>query len=316
VDVLSQVITTVRFSSSAFLDARVSAPWCMTSQITPDDCQPYGETPRHIVAYHYVVKGELFLSLPGSDPIALRSGDIVLLPNNDRHTLGSAIGLTPEYVDDAIHPPRDNKPARLVIEGGGASCHIICGFLGSDLPENPLLTSLPSLMTLDTNARSYGQWFGDSFVRAAEEFSLGGMGSNIVLSKLAELLFVEAIRQYMAQIPDTQTGWLAGLTDSKVGKALTLLHNDPAYSWTAEELAHAVGASRSAFADRFTHLVGLPPMRYLAQWRLQLAALRLRETAHGIGKIALEVGYESETAFSRAFKKTFSTSPGQWRKNQ
>lgn len=315
-DVLSQVITTVRFSSSAFLDARASAPWCMTSQITPDDCQPYGGIPRHIVAYHYVVKGELFLSLPESDPIALRSGDIALLPNNDRHTLGSAIGLIPEYVDDAIHPPGDNKPARLVIEGDGATCHIICGFLGSDLAENPLLTSLPSLMILDSNARSYGQWFGDSFVRAAEEFSLGGMGSNIVLSKLAELLFVEAIRQYIAKIPETQTGWLAGLTDPKVGKAITLMHNNPAYSWTTEELANTVGASRSAFADRFTHLVGLPPMRYLAKWRLQLAALRLKETSHGIGKIALEVGYESETAFSRAFKNAFSTSPGQWRKNQ
>jgi len=169
------------------------------------------------------------------------------------------------------------------------------------------------VLRLNAREGAGGAWIGDSFRRAAEEFTTGGAGSTTVLSKLAELLFVEAVRRYLATLPEAQTGWLAGLRDAKVGKALAVLHTRPAHAWTTDELAQAVGMSRSAFAERFTSLVGMPPMRYLTRWRLQLSAVRLRESPRSLGQIAYEVGYESEAAFSRAFKSTFGTTPGDWR---
>lgn len=313
-DVLSDVMSAVRLTSSAFLDARFSAPWCITSQIGPEDCEPFGPTPAQIIAYHYVVAGNLFLQPEGEDPHPVATGEIILLPRNDRHVLSSAPGLRPAMIDHLIQPPEGTHPALLQIGGGGAETHIICGFLGCDVPENPLLAALPPVLRLDAHSSEGGAWIGDSFQRAAEEFATGGIGSTTVLSKLAELLFVEAVRRYLATLPEAQTGWLAGLRDTKVGKALALLHSRSGHAWTTDELAQAVDMSRSAFAERFTALVGLPPMRYLTRWRLQLAAVRLRESPRATAQIAYEVGYESEAAFSRAFRKAFGITPGNWRK--
>lgn len=313
-DALSDAISAVRLTSSAFLDARFGAPWCIQSQITPEDCAPFGPMPLHIIAYHYVASGHLFLGLDGEEPIAVGEGEVVLMPRNDRHTLGSAPGLKPAIIDHLIQPADGGKPAVLQIGGSGDRAHIICGYMGCEVPDNPLLSALPRVLRIKANDGAGGAWLGDSFHRAAEEFATGGIGSSTVLGKLAELLFVEAIRRFLVTLPHDQSGWLAGLRDPKIGKALAMLHTQPAHTWTADELAKAVDMSRSAFAERFSGFVGMPPMRYLSHWRLQLTAVRLRESPRAIGQIAYEVGYESEAAFSRAFKQTFGVTPGQWRR--
>jgi AraC-like DNA-binding protein len=316
VDALSDVIAAVRLTSSAFLDARLCAPWCIASEIGPEDCAPYGPIPAQIIAYHYVVAGRLFLQIDSEAPIEVAAGEAILMPRNDRHALGSSPGLKPASIDHLIEPSDGNRPAVLRIDGEGEETHVICGFMGCEIPDNPLLGALPGVLRVNVRDGAGGAWIGDSFQRAVEEFGTGGVGSATVLSKLAELLFVEAVRRYLATLPEEQTGWLAGLRDSKVGKALAALHTQPARAWTTDELAKSVVMSRSAFAERFTVLVGLPPMRYLNHWRLQLAAVRLRESPRATAQIAYEVGYESEAAFNRAFKKAFGITPGKWRKRE
>ncbi len=313
-DALSDTISAIRLTSSAFLDAHFGAPWCIQSQITPEDCAPFGPMPKQIIAYHYVASGCLFLDLDGDESIEVGAGEVVLIPRNDRHTLGSAPRLKPELIDHLIQPPDGVKPATLQIGGSGARAHIICGFMGCEIPDNPLLSALPRVLRIKTNDGAGGPWLRDSFQRAAEEFGLGGIGSSTVLGKLAELLFVEAVRRYLVTLPLDQTGWLAGLRDPKIGRALAMLHSEPGRAWTADELAGAVDMSRSAFSERFSGFVEMPPMRYLSHWRLQLAAVRLRESPRAIAQIAYEVGYESEAAFSRAFKQAFGITPGKWRR--
>ncbi len=313
-DALSDVISAVRLTSSVFLDARFAAPWCIQSQVTPEDCAPFGPMPSQIIAYHYVTSGHVFLGLDNEDPKKVSAGEVILMPRNDRHTLGSAPGLKPAIMDHLIQPTDGARPAVLQIGGGGEEAHVICGYMGCEVPNSPLLAALPRLLRIKASEGAGSAWFEGSFRHAAEEFANGGAGSSTVLSKLAELLFVEAIRRYLADLPHDQTGWLAGLRDPKTGAALALLHTQPAYGWTTDELAKAVNMSRSAFADRFTGLVGVPPMRYLSHWRLQLAAVRLRESPRAMAQIAHDVGYESEAAFNRAFKQAFGTTPGRWRR--
>jgi AraC-like DNA-binding protein len=313
-DALSDILAAVRLSGGAFLDAEFSAPWCISVHVAPEDCGPTGHVPAHIIAYHYVVEGGLFVRMAEAAPVEVTAGQIVLLPRNDRHSLGSAPDLPAVVIDDLVQPPAPAAPAMLRYGGGGARTRIICGFIGCEVPDNPLVATLPAVLTLSVNDGAGGEWIGGSFRRAAEEFAVGGVGSVTVLGKLAELLFIEAVRRYLATMPDDRTGWLAGLRDRVVGRALALMHARVEEGWTTEALAREAGLSRSAFAERFTHLIGTPPMRYLAQWRLQLAAARLRDSARSTSQIAFEVGYESDAAFSRAFKRAFGVTPAAWRR--
>jgi AraC-like DNA-binding protein len=198
--------------------------------------------------------------------------------------------------------------------GGGALTRIVCGFLGSEAQHNPVLAALPAVLKLDVRHTAAAGWIESSFHFAASEVASGRVGSATILSKLSELLFVEAVRHYIASLPSDRRGWLAGLRDPYVGRALALLHARLAHAWTAEELAREVGLSRSAFAERFTTIIGDPPLRYLALWRMQLAAQRLTESHLPISQIAFEIGYESETAFNRAFKREFGAPPAAWRR--
>jgi AraC-like DNA-binding protein len=315
VDALSDVLAAVRLSGAAFLDAEFTAPWCIAAQVGPEDCRPLGRIPAHLIAYHYVFAGRMSVSVADARVEAV-AGEIVLLPRNDRHVLGSGPGLEPVTIDAFIQPPTGSGPALLRHGGGGEATRIICGFMGCEAPQNPLLATLPSVLKLRVPEGVGGDWMQTSFRRAAAEFAAGGDGSATVLGRLTELLFVEAVRAYLADLPPGQTGWLAGMRDRAVGPALALLHLRIAESWTTEGLAREVGLSRSAFAERFTGLLGMPPMRYLSSWRLQLAAVRLRECTRSIAQIASEVGYESEAAFNRAFKRAFGTTPAAWRRDR
>ncbi|MGF1643186.1 MAG: AraC family transcriptional regulator [Thiotrichales bacterium] len=313
-DALSDVLAAVRLSGSAFLDAEFTSPWCVEAQVGADDCAVLGVSPAQVIAYHYVASGEMFVEMPGLEPLSVASGEILLLSRNDRHVLGSQPHLRPAIINNLIRPPTEAMPATLRHGGGGVATHVICGYLGCEIPHNPLLATLPPMLKLRVVDDVGDDWIGRSFAQAAAEFTRGGPGSATVLGKLAELLFVEAIRRYVATLPEEQTGWLSGLRDRAIGRALASLHARFAENWTTEELAREVGLSRSAFAERFTTLIGVPPMHYLAQWRLQLAATRLRETARATAQIAYEVGYDSEAAFNRAFKRSFGTTPAAWRR--
>jgi AraC-like DNA-binding protein len=209
---------------------------------------------------------------------------------------------------------RDDALARIDHGGGGAITRVVCGFVGSQMRRHPLLEALPQLLILDLNGRPESEWVALSFRFAAQEVAAARAGSETVLARLSELLFVEAARDYLAALPPEQHGWLAGLRDPAVGRALALMHGQPAHPWTSEELATAVLLSRSAFAERFTTLVGVPPMSYLTAWRMQVAAQGLRESRRSIAQIAEAVGYESEAAFARAFKREMGSSPGEYRR--
>lgn len=310
-DALSDLIRVVRLTGGVFLDAEFTAPWCVLSQVEPEECRPYLLEARQIISFHYVVAGSMCLTVEGEPPLPLRGGDMVLLPRNDRHVLGSAPGLSPVQV--TLDQPADKGFPRIVLGGGGDRTHIVCGFLGSDAPFSPVLAALPRLLSINVSDSGGGDWIASSFQFAARDINHDALGAASSISRLSELLFIEALRRYVASLPPEQRGWLAALRDPFISRALSLMHSRPDQPWTAETIASKVGLSRSAFAERFTTQLGQPPMQYLAQWRMHLAAQRLRASRDPLARIAVDIGYDSQAAFSRAFKRQFGEAPAAWR---
>jgi AraC-like DNA-binding protein len=248
--------------------------------------------------------------------VALGPGEVVLMPRNDLHLMGSDLGMPPVMSSEIIQPPKDGGLFTIRHGGNGTCIRMVCGFIGCDDAEsNPVLASLPSALKLNLEQGGAAEWIRSTFHYAAEEVAAGRPGSETVLAKLSELLFVETVRRYVENLPDSQTGWLAGLRDTYVARAMALLHRDLARAWTVDELGREVGLSRSALADRFIRLIGVPPMHYLGNWRMQVAMQKLRDTSASLAQVADMVGYESEAAFSRAFKKAVGTAPATWRRS-
>lgn len=315
-DALLDMLRGMRLTGGLFLDADFTAPWCVKSKVGPEDCAPFTPVPRYIIAYHYVTAGRLLLKVDGQPPISVDSGEIVVLPRNDDHVIGSALNRRAVSAEHLIKPAPDGGLARIVHGGGGERTHILCGFLGSDMHHNALVAMLPSVMKLGIADGVSGNWIESSFRFAAQELAEGTVKSPAILARLAELLFMEAVRRYIASRPPGQTFWEAGTTDPIVGRALGLLHNQMARRWTTEDLAREIGFSRSAFAERFARIVGEPPMRYLAGQRLEQASMRLAESSDAIARIAYDVGYESEAAFNRAFRRKYGVPPAAWRRER
>ena len=312
-DPLSEVLRSVRLTGGVFLDVRLTAPWCVISELTAQDCRPYLAKPARLISFHVDLEGEFLLWVDGEPAIEVRPGEIVLLPRNDVQTLASAPGLAPVHGGSLVQPSPDGGLARIVHGGGGALTHMVCGFLGSEDAYNPLLASLPRVLKLDIREGTARDWIEASVRFAANELVEGRLASSSVMSRLSEVLLVEAVRHYASTRSDEEIGWLKGFNDPHVGRALALMHHDLCAPWSAEALAREVALSRSAFMERFTSLVGTPPMRYLTAWRLQAARLQLRETRKSVSQLAHAVGYDSEEAFSRAFKREFGLSPARWR---
>jgi AraC-like DNA-binding protein/mannose-6-phosphate isomerase-like protein (cupin superfamily) len=313
-DAFSDVLRVIRLVGGVFLEAELTAPWCINGKISADHCKPFLVTPRHVIAYHFVAQGGMLLQIDGAESVSVREGELVLLPNNDAHLFGSDLTIEPVAAHNVMRPPQPGALSRISYGGGGEATQILCGFLGAETSFDPLRAALPPLLKLDVRSTASGAWIESSFRFAVSEIASGRVGSTTVLAKLSELLFVEAVSRYVASLPAERRGWLAGLRDANIGRALTLIHARPTEAWTAESLALEIGMSRSVFADRFTSLVGQPPMQYLTLWRMHIAAQRLREGRGSVAQIAFAVGYESEAAFSRAFKRQFGQSPGGWRK--
>jgi len=314
-DPLNELLRAMRLTGGVFLEAAFSSPWCVLSQVEPGDCVGYQPVPRHFIAYHFVCEGELVLKVEGEAPLSARAGDLLILPRNDGHRIGSDLHTAPINAAELMQPGDGHRLARLVHGEGNRDTRFFCGFLGHNQPDDPLLHALPRVMRLSVADAAASQWIESSLRFASRGLTPDCEGmSPGMLGKMAELLFVEAVRQYLQDPQAPATGWIAGLRDPMVSRALALMHGQCARAWTTEALAREVGLSRSAFADRFSHLLGDPPMRYLARWRMQHAARRLLESSDPIARIAGEAGYESEPAFHRAFKREHQMTPASWRK--
>ena len=317
-DALSDVLRVAHLTGGVFLHAEFFAPWCIAARVAPEHCAPLLGPASHLIIYHYVVEGDLRIRVEGEEGegFLIGAGEAVLLPRNDLHLMGSDLSLPPVAGSDIIRPPKDGGLFSIHHGGAGRRTRLVCGFLGCASAEsNPVISTLPTLLKLNVEQGEGAKWIRSTFQYAAEEVSIGRPGSETVLAKLSELLFVETVRRYAESLPDGQTGWFAGLRDPYVARALALLHHEVTRRWTVDDLGREVGLSRSALADRFIRLIGVPPMHYLASWRMQVATQKLRNTSASLAQVAEVVGYDFEAAFSRAFKKAFGAAPATWRRS-
>ena len=318
-DALSDVLRSVRLEGAVFLNAEFTAPWCVRGEsgmaLYKDRLVPAD----HMVFFHFITQGSCKVRLNGTgESLEASSGDIVLFAQDDCHLLGSDLQLAPLGDEGTGTPEVVDSPEFIQIRhgGGGAATRFVCGYLlCSRSMCRPLFEALPRMLRIPIGDGEASRLLRD-LLRAGVRESLDTRPGNAsTLAKLAELMFVEAMRRYVEDLPAEGRGWLAGLRDPHVGRALALLHGDPGRAWTVDELARQAALSRSAFAERFTLLVGESPMQYLLRWRLALAAQMLRTGTDAISRIAERSGYESEAAFNRAFKREFGLPPAGWRKN-
>jgi len=314
-DTLSDLLRTVRLTGAVFFDMDVAAPWSKEQPAGAEIASSVLPGVQHLISFHAVTEGSCYGGIVGTDPVHLDAGDVIVFPHGDGHVMSSAPELTPSMDRNAYRIPASQLPMTIKLEGDPKRrTRIICGFLGCDVrPFNPLISALPRVLHVrDGNG---GGWLGNFMRVALTESQTKRSGGESVLARMSELMFVEAVRRHLESLPPEQTGWLAGLRDPQVARALALLHGRPGFGWTLPALAREAGLSRSALAERFTHLIGHPPIQYLANWRMQVAA-GLLVRGDKVASVALEVGYDSEAAFSRAFKKLIGRSPRTWRAEQ
>jgi AraC-like DNA-binding protein len=314
-DAFSQILSGVKLNGAVFFSAEFSAPWGFSTPPTKVMAATHAPAAAHLVLYHLVIEGGAFIELTDGQSIELRPGDIVIFPHGDPHHMSSgkdAARPFPNYGISAKIKSRDLSP--LHAGGGGEISRFVCGYMACDPHlSRPILSGLPPVFKVNIRTDRSGHWLENSILHLVEEAASGRIGSEAMLAKLSEALFVDTLRRYVATLPEQQTGWLAGARDPIVGKSLGLLHSRIAHPWTIADLADEVGISRSALVERFTRYLSEPPMTYLSRWRLQLAARSLESTSRGVAEIAADVGYESEAAFSRAFKREFGQPPGRYR---
>jgi AraC-like DNA-binding protein len=315
-DVLSDVLRAIRLSGAVYFDFELSAPWVLEAPPSREIAGQVMPGAQRVIEYHLIARGVCWGHAVGHEPIRLREGDLIVFPQGDAHVLSSTAGMraAPDMAPFARRPV--SLPLVYELGGGGPErTQIVCCFLGCDeRPYNPLLTSLPAVLHLPAAGdQTATGWLATLLSNAVKESGSARAGGQNVLARLSELMFVETIRGHLERLPPTETGWLAGLRDQVVGQALAALHGEPSAAWTVERLARLAGVSRSVLAERFTEMVGQPPMQYLALWRMQLAS-RLLADGGQVAAVAGAVGYESEAAFSRAFKKLVGQAPGTWRR--
>jgi AraC-like DNA-binding protein len=319
VDVLSEVLRAVRLTGAVFFDVEARAPWVATTPAAVKIAASVMPEAEHVIMFHAVTSGWCWAELEDGSvpPVRLAAGDIVVVPMGEQHVLCSTPGLRAEANLNMYFRPTDRQlPFQISPPGGdGERTRFACGYLGCDArPFNPVLQALPRIF----HARgAEGVGCMAQLIRMAiDETATSRSGGETVLSKLAELMFVDVVRRHIETLPKEAGGWLSGLRDPHISRALALMHGRPAEAWTLERLAHEAGLSRSVLADRFQHFVQESPMHYLTRWRMQLATRLLERPGVGLAQVAAEVGYESEAAFNRAFKKCVGAPPGAWRRTR
>ena len=316
-DALSEVLKALRLNSGIFLEAEFTSPWCIDSAPGKDDVRHILPSAEHVTLYHLLTEGACSARIPGATgAVALEAGDLIMFPHGDGHRIGSDLQLAPVAAETLVMPSPEGGLVRIKHGGGGARTRFVCGYLACDSRLcKPLLDALPRMLKVPMGQGPASAWIIDTLRRGAAETHAPRAGADAVLAKLSELLFVEAMRYYLDSLPDNERGWFAGLRDPQVSRALALMHANPGRAWTVDDLGRESGLSRSSLAERFAALIGEPPMQYLTRWRLALAARALKETREPMLRIAEQVGYESEAAFNRAFKREFGMPPATWRRH-
>ncbi|EKU97667.1 DNA-binding domain-containing protein, AraC-type [Leptolyngbya sp. PCC 7375] len=314
-DILSEVLRTVRFFGSLDLRPEFSAPWLVTADPGNAFADSLQLGNKHIVPFHIVAEGHCWVKTNQGICQDLSPGDIIIFPHGDSHILGNQLEGTPTPITELLPAPPWEPPPLLKHGGGGDLTRLVCGFLQcEDFLSHPFLKTLPAFMHVRAFAEPTIPLLETGVRHIIQEANCSQPGSLCLLNRLVELMFVEILRGHMQSLSSQeQATGLAALNDPMIGQVLEWFHAEPARNWTVPELAKRVGMSRSALAQRFSELLGQPPMQYLTQWRLQLASRQLQTTNDGIAKIATQVGYESEAAFNRAFKRYVGVPPGAWR---
>ena len=315
-DALSETLRVVRLVGAIFINAKFTAPWCYQSP-SADAAAPLLEPgAERVVIFHLITEGECHVEIGDEPPVRLTAGDVVVFPQGHAHRMCSQPGIPPAKgarLDQVL----SRRPRQLIYGGGGAATRLVCGYLACDRRlADMLLAGLPALLRVNVRGSNAGVWLEASVRYALAEARSPRPGGAGVLSKLAEVLFIEVLRLYVNQQSEGRTGWLAGVGDRIVGAALNQLHARPAHAWSLDELAGEAHTSRSVLAERFQHLVGSSPMQYLTQWRMLLAANLLTRSNASLARIAEDVGYQTDTAFSRAFRREFGSPPAAWRRSQ
>jgi AraC-like DNA-binding protein len=314
-DALSEMLNAVHMTGAIFINAEFSEPWGVSVPSAQAIAATMAPGTEQLVNYHLITEGQASARMDGEPELTLESGDVLILPHGDPHSL--FCGTPPAFISsgEALERYFAGDLVRLTLGGSGLRTRVVCGFFGCDRHAARLfLAGLPRMMKLSVRGDAAGEWLENSIRYLASEAGSARAGRTVLLSKMAEALFIETLRRYMEQLTPEQTGWLAAARDPVVGLALSLLHRSPRRHWTLDNLAAAAGTSRSVLSERFTRYLGEPPLTYLTRWRLQLAAQLLKTTRRSIMQLADDVGYESEAAFNRAFKREFGAPPAQYRK--
>ena len=314
-DAFSEVLSGVRLKGAMFFSAEFSAPWRLSTPHSRVLAPSLAPGASHLVVYHFVVAGTARASVDDGHDVELVPGDIVVFPHGDAHQLSAGTASTPVANAALLERIATGNLAPMHAGGGGATTRFVCGYLTLDpLLCGPILESLPPMLKVNVRADRAGHWLEESILHLLDEATSDRAGSEAMLAKLSEALFVDTVRRYVAGLPEQATGWLSAARDPIVGKSLALLHRRPEHPWTIAELATKVGISRSVLAERFTRYLSDSPIAYLTSWRLRLAAEALTSSPKGVADIAAAVGYESEAAFNRAFKRTFGVPPARYRR--
>jgi len=308
-DVLDEILGSLRLTGGVVIDGEFSGDFCVRAQFTPNHFAPFFPQPETLISYHYVRSGQMIVEVDGMPPQTIGAGTIAILPRNDPHKLASRAGL----------PPADANDVLWITDGGvhhvstgtdGPKSEIWCGFLGTAKSSaHPLLDALPPLLTLDVKGGE-AQWLESSLKFLAEQNPPAEM-----VAKLSELFLAQAIREYVEKLPPSSKGWLRGLADPAVSKALSIIHTRYSEELDVEGLAREAGVSRTVLGERFAELIGMPPMRYCAEWRMRVAANMLRDGKQNTANVAYSVGFNSEAAFNRAFKREFGVPPATWKRD-
>ncbi len=313
-DAFSQILRVVHLVGAIFIQGRFTAPWCYQSPSAALAAPLLEPGAERVVIFHLIMDGSCVVEMTGQVPVRLTAGDVVVFPHGDAHCMASDAGVAPAS-GASLDVVLSRRPRTLVFGGGGSGTRLVCGYLACDARlAGMLLAGLPPLVRVNVRGSDSGIWLESSVRYALAEARSPRPGGSGVLAKLAEVLFIEVLRLYMNESDEGRTGWLAGLSDRIVGAALNALHQRPAHAWTLDELARVAGASRSVLAERFQHLVGTAPMQYLMQWRMLMAANLLSRSNAPLARIAEDVGYQTDTAFSRAFRREYGAPPAAWRR--
>jgi AraC-like DNA-binding protein len=305
-DALGEALHFLRMSGTSYCTSELTAPWALQLPVVKGG-----------LTFHVLTAGKCWLEVAGAERLQLDPGELALVPHGEGHRLSSKPGTAARRIDDLPHERVSDRYKILRHGGGGARTNLICGAVRFDHPvAHRLIAALPKIVHVRASSSRNVDWLESTLRFMASEARELRPGGEAVITRLADILVIQAIRSWIERDPAARTGWLGALQDPQIGRAIALIHREPERDWTLASLARQVAMSRSAFAARFTELVGEPAMHYVARWRMHVAVDSLREDQAAVGELAGRFGYRSEAAFSRAFKRLIGAPPGAVRRDR